>query len=74
MQKRVISMVSDEKLFLKYKTAMDMFDVSRNTLNKIAADADAIVYIGRMKRYDKEKLIQYFRSHSGNKMANQSGL
>lgn len=54
---------AEERKFLDYKSACDLLSVGRNSLDRIAEDAHAIVRFGRMKRYDKDRLIDYFREH-----------
>jgi hypothetical protein len=55
-----------EREFLDYTSACNLFSVGRSTLNRLAKDANAIVTIGRMKRYDRKRLTEYFLKHINN--------
>lgn len=48
------------KVTITIEQAKERYNLGTNTLNKVAADANAIIYVGRRKVFHVPKLDKYF--------------
>lgn len=55
--------MSERLEFITIKQAMERYQLCRVTINKVAADADAIYKVGGNVRIDADKLDQYIRNN-----------
>lgn len=49
-------------IFVTAEAAMQAFNMSRNGINELAKEANAIIHFGKRCRYDLQKMEIYLRS------------
>ena len=54
--------LGENTIFLTAAQAMDRYQLGRETIEKRAQECNAALKIGRAKRYNAEKLDEYFKS------------